>query len=165
MTASNAGDVFDVKKIRRLVQLMKEHELSELDLEQGDQRIRLRRGGDVVVQAASAVAQAPPLPHPAVSLGGEKQTSDAAADSGDPNIAMIKSPMVGTFYVASSPETGPFVKIGDHVGPDSTVCIIEAMKVFNEIPGEISGKILAVLVENGDPVEYGQPLFKVDVSA
>jgi acetyl-CoA carboxylase biotin carboxyl carrier protein len=73
--------------------------------------------------------------------------------------------MVGTFYMASSPEAGPFVKIGDHVGPDSTVCIIESMKVFNEIPGEVSGKILAVLVENGDPVEYGQPLFKVDVSA
>tara|TARA_B100001964_G_C13936299_1_gene466885 strand:+ start:99 stop:596 length:498 start_codon:yes stop_codon:yes gene_type:complete len=165
MTASNAGDVFDVKKIRRLVQLMKEHELSEVDLEQGDQRIRLRRGGDVVLQAASPVAQASPLPQVPVNPGGEKQTSEAGADSGDPNITVIKSPMVGTFYVASSPETGPFVKIGDHVGPDSTVCIIEAMKVFNEIPGEVSGKILAVLVENGDPVEYGQPLFKVDVSA
>ena len=165
MTASNAGDVFDVKKIRRLVQLMKEHDLSEVDLEQGEQRIRLCRGGDVVLQAASPVAQVPLSPQGPVNPGGEKQGSGAVTDSGDPNIALINSPMVGTFYMASSPEAGPFVKIGDHIGPDSTVCIIEAMKVFNEIPGEVSGKILAVLVENGDPVEYGQPLFKVDVSA
>jgi acetyl-CoA carboxylase biotin carboxyl carrier protein len=70
--------------------------------------------------------------------------------------------MVGTFYVASSPDVPPFVKVGDHVGPESIVCIIEAMKVFNEIPAEISGQIAAVLVENGAPIEFGQPLFKVD---
>ena len=151
MTASGLGDVFDVKKIRRLVQLMKEHDLSEVDLEQGEQRIRLRRGGDVVVQAPSPTQLAPQA---SVGLG----TDEA-------DLAVIKSPMVGTFYVSSSPEAAPFVKIGDHVGPDSTVCIIEAMKVFNEIPAEVSGKIVAALVENGDPVEYGQALFKVDVSA
>jgi acetyl-CoA carboxylase biotin carboxyl carrier protein len=72
--------------------------------------------------------------------------------------------MVGTFYAAANPESPPFAKVGDHVGPDSIVCIIEAMKVFNEIPAEISGKIVAVLVENGAPVEFGQPLFKIDPS-
>ncbi len=75
---------------------------------------------------------------------------------------MIKSPIVGTFYAAPNPESPPFVKVGDHVGPETTVCIVEAMKVFNQIPAEVSGKIQAVLVENGQPVEFGQPLFKVD---
>ena len=154
MTASGLGDVFDVKKIRRLVQLMKEHDLSEVDLEQGEQRIRLRRGGDVVVQAPSPTTPSQLAPQASVETGTDKAA-----------LAVIKSPMVGTFYVSSSPEAAPFVKIGDHVGPDSTVCIIEAMKVFNEIPAEVSGKIVAALVENGDPVEYGQALFKVDVSA
>ncbi|MEX0585021.1 MAG: biotin/lipoyl-containing protein, partial [Pirellulales bacterium] len=72
-------------------------------------------------------------------------------------------PMVGTFYPAPSPEAPPFVKIGDHVGPETTVCILEAMKVFNEVPAEVSGRIVAVLVERGDPVEFGQPLFRVAV--
>jgi acetyl-CoA carboxylase biotin carboxyl carrier protein len=80
-------------------------------------------------------------------------------------MVLIKSPMVGTFYAAQNPESPPFVKVGDHVGKDTAVCIIEAMKVFNEIPAGTSGKIVAVLVENGEPVEYAQPLFKVDTSA
>ena len=80
----------------------------------------------------------------------------------DASVAIVKSPMVGTFYTAPSPDVAAFVKVGDHVGPTSTVCVIEAMKVFNEIPAEVSGQIVAVLVENGEPVEFGQPLFKVD---
>jgi acetyl-CoA carboxylase biotin carboxyl carrier protein len=80
-------------------------------------------------------------------------------------MVVIKSPIVGTFYTASGPDSDAFVKVGDHVGPESTVCIVEAMKVFNEIPSEVSGKVAAILVANGDPVEFGQPLFKVDTSA
>jgi acetyl-CoA carboxylase biotin carboxyl carrier protein len=75
---------------------------------------------------------------------------------------VIKSPIVGTFYSAQNPESPPLVKVGDHVGNDSVICIIEAMKVFNEIQAEIKGKVVACLVENGSPVEYGQPLFKID---
>jgi acetyl-CoA carboxylase biotin carboxyl carrier protein len=82
----------------------------------------------------------------------------------DTNIALIKSPMVGTFYSRPSPEADAFVKVGDHVSHDTTVCIIEAMKVFNEIPADVSGKIIAVLAENEEAVEYGKPLFKVDTS-
>jgi acetyl-CoA carboxylase biotin carboxyl carrier protein len=78
---------------------------------------------------------------------------------------MIKSPMVGTFYKASGPDTGPFVKVGDRIGPEKTVCIVEAMKVFNEIPAGISGQVVAILVENGASVEFGQPLIKVDPEA
>ena len=78
---------------------------------------------------------------------------------------IIKSPMVGTFYKASGPDSAPFAKVGDRIGPEKTVCIIEAMKVFNEIPAGVSGQIVAILVENGAPVEFGQPLIKVDPGA
>ena len=78
---------------------------------------------------------------------------------------VIKSPMVGTFYLASSPDSPPFAKVGDRIGPEKTVCIVEAMKVFNEIPAGVSGQIVSVLVENGAPVEFGQPLIKVDPGA
>ena len=87
------------------------------------------------------------------------------AKAEDEHIAVIKSPMVGTFYTAPNPDSPAYVKVGDHVGPETTVCIVEAMKVFNEIPAEVSGKIVTVLVENGEPVEFGQPLFKVDTRA
>ena len=142
---------------------MKDHDLAEVDLEQGEQRIRLRRnaGGEVVYQ--QPVQATAPMPMPAVAT--ESVKSDPPAAAADDSLAIIKSPIVGTFYASSGPDADPFVKVGDHVGPDSTICIVEAMKVFNEIPAEISGKIAAILVANGDPVEFGQPLFKVDVSA
>lgn len=154
------GDIFDVKRIRRLVELMNEHDLSEVDLRQGEQRIKLRKGHDPIVSVGGS---APPVAVPvaaAASPAPAPTAPTAAAD--DPNLAVVKSPMVGTFYAAASPDAQPFVKVGDPVGPTTTVCVIEAMKVFNEIPAEVSGRIVAVLVENGDPVEYGQPLFKVE---
>jgi acetyl-CoA carboxylase biotin carboxyl carrier protein len=155
-------DVFDVRKIRRLVELMNEHELSELDLRQGETRIRLRRGADPVVTTADLRPIAPAVQLPP---GPDRQPAAAkaepAADEG--KIAMIKSPMVGTFYSAANPESAAFVKVGDHIGPETTVCLIEAMKVFNEIPAETSGQIVAVLADNGEPVEYGQPLFKINL--
>ncbi len=163
MGDSSSVDVFDLKKIRRLVELMKEHDLNEMDLEQGEQRIRLRRGvtGEVVAHPLPAA----PLPSPAQPAPTPAPTPAAAKPAAEESQAVfIRSPMVGTFYTAPSPEAAAYVKVGDHVGPDTTICIVEAMKVFNEIPAEVSGKIVAVLVENGDPVEYGQPLFKVDPS-
>ena len=156
---SGQNDVFDVRKVRRLVELMNEHELAEVDLRQGDQRIRLRRGAEPVVQVGAAATapatQAAPSPPPVPSV--------AAPD--DANVAYITSPMVGTFYAASSPDSPPFVNVGDMIGPETVVCILEAMKVFNEIPAECSGKIIARLAENGDAIEYGQKLFKVQKSA
>lgn len=152
---SNQGDIFDVKRIRRLVELMNEHELAEIDLRQADQRIRLRKGGEPIVTVAPTRPSAP-----SADLG-TAGAAEAAAHA-DEHLVLIKSPMIGTFYISPSPEAAPFVKIGDHVGPTSTVCIIEAMKVFNEIPAETSGLVVAVLVDNGEPVEFGQPLFKID---
>ena len=160
-SASNQ-DIFDVRKIRRLVELMKEHDLSEIDLQQGEVRIQLRRSGTGVQPVISSVPS-PQMAHPA-TVGPPAPESDApvAAEPKIGGIAVIKSPMVGTFYTAPDPDSPSYVKVGDHVGPETTVCIVEAMKVFNQIPAETSGRIIAVLVENGAPVEFGQPLFKVD---
>jgi acetyl-CoA carboxylase biotin carboxyl carrier protein len=156
---SNSGpgarDIFDVKNVRRLIELMKEHDLAEIDLRQGDQRIRLRRGVEPQFVTGGAV----PVAGSHAPAGPTASSSSPAADSA---LGVIKSPMVGTFYSAANPESPPFVKVGDHVGPESVVCIIEAMKVFNEIQAEIAGQVAAVLVENGQPVEFGQPLFKID---
>ncbi len=158
---AGSGDVFDVRKVRRFVELMNEHDLAEIDLRQGDQRIRLRRGQEPVLSLGPPPAASPP---PAVAPAAVPAAASAADDDDgneDPNATYVTSPMVGTFYTASSPDSPAFVSVGDQVGPDTTVCIIEAMKVFNEIPAECSGSIAAVLVSNGDSVEYGQKLFKI----
>jgi acetyl-CoA carboxylase biotin carboxyl carrier protein len=161
---SGSNDVFDVRKVRRFIELMNEHELSEIDLRQADQRIRLRRGPETVTVAAT-----PPVAMPATGGGAFQAAGGVASPNVRPAGAvdespavLIKSPMVGTFYTAATPESPAFVKVGDQVGPETTVCIVEAMKVFNEIPAECSGKIVAVLVQTGDPVEFGQPLFRVE---
>jgi acetyl-CoA carboxylase biotin carboxyl carrier protein len=158
--ATPSQDIFDVRKIRRLVELMKEHDLTEIDLHQGEVRIQLRRAS---AATASAVAAAPVVSVVAPAASPPAPESVApAAEAAAKGTALIKSPMVGTFYSAPDPDSPPFVKVGDHIGPDTTVCIVEAMKVFNQIPAEASGRIIAVLVENGAPVEFGQPLFKLD---
>jgi acetyl-CoA carboxylase biotin carboxyl carrier protein len=160
---SASADIFDVRKVRRLVELMNEYDLSEIDLRQGEQRVRLRRGPETV-----AVSASPSVGLPAASSYPSAGVSGRSGDSGESRVAddskavLIRSPMVGTFYAAPNPDAAPFVKVGDQVGPETTVCVIEAMKVFNEIPAECSGKIVAVLVENGAPVEFSQPLFRVE---
>jgi acetyl-CoA carboxylase biotin carboxyl carrier protein len=161
-------DIFDVRKIRRLVELMKEHDLSEIDLREGETRIQIRRGQEPVITGSVARSPAASAPPPAAAVDPAAPTATSASAPAlveDPNTAVIKSPMVGTFYSAPDPESPPYVKVGDHVGPETTICIVEAMKVFNQIPAEVAGKIMAVLVENGEPVEFGQPLFKVDTRA
>jgi acetyl-CoA carboxylase biotin carboxyl carrier protein len=154
-------DVFDLDKIRRLVELMKEHDLAEVDLRQGEARVQLRRG---VSQPAVELGAPPAGPTQSAASAAPGPAADAGAEpSGDDrHLKVVTSPMVGTFYLSSDPDSPPYVKIGDHVGPETTVCIIEAMKVFNQIPSGVSGKLVAVLAENGEPVEFGQPLFKVD---
>jgi acetyl-CoA carboxylase biotin carboxyl carrier protein len=154
--AHNPGDLFDVKKVRRLIELMKEHDLSELDLKQADHRVRIKRGGEVIATGPIPVAA------PARPAAADAPAREPAVDS---KLLVIKSPMVGTFYKASGPDSAPFVKVGDRIGAEQTVCIVEAMKVFNEIPAGVSGQVVAILVENGAAVEFGQPLIKVDPEA
>jgi len=150
----------DLKVIKQVVELMKRSELSEFEFEEEGFKLRLSRknseGPAQFIQAAPApIAAAAPAP------AAVPAAAPAAAPAEEKGISTITSPMVGTFYAASSPESPAFVKIGDKVGADSIVCIIEAMKVMNEIQSELSGTITEVLVENGEAVEYGQPLFKV----
>ncbi|MDO5748062.1 MAG: acetyl-CoA carboxylase biotin carboxyl carrier protein [Planctomycetia bacterium] len=155
--ADKKDDVFDLKGIRLLVELMKENNVSELDLEQGGSRLSLRRalpGAAPVVVTQPVAAQ--PVPTAPVAA--------PAAPAKEPDyIKTITSPIVGVFYASPNPESDPFVKVGDSIAPGKVICLIEAMKVFNDIRAEFSGKITEVLVKNGDPLEYGTPLFKVDV--
>lgn len=150
--SESGGDAFDMERLRGLIALMIEHDLNEIDLNREGQRIRLRRGGLPQRVAAAPVAM-PGAPPPAAPVAQD-----------DPNIVYIKSPMVGTFYTRANPESQPYLKVGDHVDPETTVCIIEAMKTFNEIPAEVRGEVVAVLADDGEPVEFGMPLFKVDTS-
>ncbi|MCH2125119.1 MAG: acetyl-CoA carboxylase biotin carboxyl carrier protein [Pirellulaceae bacterium] len=148
--------VFDHDQIVRLVELMKEHGLTEVDLREAEQQIRLSRQG---------VPSSIPSPPVAPVVGQAVPATPAETTEVEPeNIKYITSPMVGTFYSRPNPEAPSYAKIGDQVDPEKTVCIIEAMKVFNEIPAEIRGQIVSVLVEDEEAVEFGARLFKVDTN-
>ena len=152
-------DVFDLDRIRKLIELMKEHELGEIDLRQDEQQIRLSRAGygqPIVTSGMMAAAPMQVAPVASAAAGAP------AADVDGPHIAYIKSPMVGTFYSRANPNAKNFVESGSAVQNDTVVCIIEAMKVFNEIPAEVRGKIVQVLVKNEEAVDFGKPLFKID---
>lgn len=150
---------FDISRIKQLVRLMRDNDLSEIDMQQESARLRLRRGATQVFTAA-APAAAPATPS-ATSAPVESAAAKPAAPVAS-NLTDIKCPIVGTFYAASSPDVEVFVKVGTRVNPDSVVCIVEAMKVFNEIQAGCSGTVREILIENGAPVEYGQVLFRVE---
>jgi acetyl-CoA carboxylase biotin carboxyl carrier protein len=144
--------------IKQVVELMERSEIAELEFEEEGLKLRLsRKGNDApaqIIQAAPAAAAA------VVSAAAPAPTAEAPAAE-EEGISLIKSPMVGTFYSSPSPDSAAFVDVGSKVKADTVVCIIEAMKVMNEIQSEIGGTITEMLVENGDAVEYGQPLYKV----
>jgi acetyl-CoA carboxylase biotin carboxyl carrier protein len=152
---------FDVNIVAYLVKLMGENELTELHLEEGEQVIRLRRGPKHVPILPQALPVSPaPIPVPTPTANANTNSTPAAAEVKSAFIE-IKSPTPGTFYSASGPDAEPFVKVGSKVKPDTIVCIIEAMKVFNEIPAEVSGTVAAIKVDDKQPVEYGQVLFHI----
>jgi acetyl-CoA carboxylase biotin carboxyl carrier protein len=158
----------DADTLKSLIKLMTENGLHELELEEDGRRIHLRRGEEhragVVVPA---VAHAPT---PSFSLGGAASAPPAAAAPAakagalPPGVKEIKSPMVGTFYRSPSPDAASFVEVGDKVQEDTCLCIIEAMKVMNEIKAEVKGEIVKVCAANGEAVEYGEPLFHVKIA-
>jgi acetyl-CoA carboxylase biotin carboxyl carrier protein len=152
----------DLKDIKAIIDLMKKNSVSEFELEKQDFKIRLKRGmnggGAALTQideGQSPVAYVPAATLPAAANPVAAQPAPAPAEP------EIKSPMIGTFYRTPSPESAPYVEVGSEVNPDTVVCIIEAMKVMNEIKAEVKGVITQVLVENAKPVEFGQPLFKI----
>jgi acetyl-CoA carboxylase biotin carboxyl carrier protein len=147
----------ELKDIKAIIDLMKKNSITEFELEEKDSKIRLKRGlngASVAVQPSEEVMSVIPA---AASLS----VAAAAAPAANTGEIEIKSPMIGTFYRSPSPEAGPYVDVGLQVNPEGVVCIIEAMKVMNEIKAEVKGVITQVLVENGKPVEFGQPLFKL----
>ena len=155
--------MIDIRKLKELVRLMVTNDLSELDLRDEQQQVTVKRGGNqaqpVIQQVAPAApAVAAPAAAPAAVAPPAAAASEPAADDG---LVPIESPMVGTFYAKPNPEKPNFVSVGDSIGPDSVVCLIEAMKIFNEIKAERSGTVAKVLVENGDAVEFGQPLLLI----
>jgi len=153
---------FDVRIITTLVGLMNQHDLSEIDLHEGEHRIRLRRGTrQEIVQTVSS----PPAHQPAAAPTAANPPAEAKPAKTTKAGQTIKSPTPGTFYTSPSPGAPSFVTVGSRVTPETVVCIIEAMKILNEIPAECSGVITKVLVDNQQPVEYGQPLFEVDPTA
>ena len=167
--------MLDIRKLKELIRLMVENELTEIDLKDEKETVSLRREGSQapVVQVSPAPAAPPAAPAPAAPATpaapapAPAAAAPAAAPAAEPspadtsNLEQITSPMVGTFYSAAKPESPAFANVGDTVTADTTVCIVEAMKIFNEIKAEQSGVIEKVLVSNGDSVEFGQALFLV----
>lgn len=147
----------NLKEIKEMITLMNEHGISEFQLEREGFKVLLKKGGSGNIEVTSApVHHVAAAPTPAVPAA-----TPAPSPVAEEGILEITSPMVGTYYHAASPEAKPFVSIGDSIGTDDVVCIIEAMKVMNEIKSEVKGTITEILVENGEAVEYGQVLFKV----
>jgi acetyl-CoA carboxylase biotin carboxyl carrier protein len=164
----------DLKKLRQLLKALADGDVSEFDYREGDVRMRLRRGE----VGAAMLTMAPPMMPPGAvvattmappTLAGQGlasgSTGDSAADAAvDANIVVMTSPFVGTFYGSPSPEAPPFIELGSAVREGQVLCIVEAMKLMNEIEADCSGTVVEILVENGKPVEFGQPLFRIKKS-
>ena len=155
---------FDLDKLKQLVEMMESHGLTEVHLRRGDEQWRLRRGPREVIHAMPQ-QYAPPQHYASAPVAAAPSTATAPATAAAAPEASglidIKSPTVGTFYAAPTPGEPAFVSMGSVVTPETIVCLIEAMKVFNQIPAEVNGTITAMLVKSGDAVEFGQPLFRV----
>ena len=147
MVKNNDGGFMEIDKLKSFIKFMEEHNLSELEMEEEGKRIRLKKNFSDI---PFVIPQNPVVP---------EQKTDLKKD----NNIEIKSPMVGTFYAAPSPGAKPYVEIGDNVKPGDVVCVIEAMKLMNEIKAEVAGKIIQIQVENGEPVEFGQNLFMLEI--
>ncbi len=154
----------DIEEIKTLTDLMVANDLSEVIIRDGEKRILLRRGAHLPAGGGAPVAPVVAAVHAPVAPAAATAQAAPTAAAGDPGLARITSPMVGTFYATPDPESAPFVKVGDRINPDTVVCIIEAMKVFNEIKAEISGTIESIDVQSAQPVEFGQVLMTVRVA-
>ena len=151
--------MLDIDRIRELVDMMVANDLVEISLRDGDVEVNLRRPTAI---AGEVVTARPASSNPTGEAGAVASSAEApAADEQEVDHVEIKSPMVGTFYASPDPDSPPFVQVGSTVNPNTVVCIVEAMKVFNEIKAELSGTVQKILIKNEQPIEYGQPLFLV----
>ncbi|MDA3933922.1 MAG: acetyl-CoA carboxylase biotin carboxyl carrier protein [Gammaproteobacteria bacterium] len=152
----------DIRKVKKLIELLEDSNLTEIEIHEGEESVKLSRQGSI--PAAAAYAPAPqPLPPTAASAAAAPAAAVETEDSGGlPAGHIVRSPMVGTYYASPTPESEPFVTMGQKVSLGDTLCILEAMKMFNQIESDQSGKIVAILCENGEAVEYDQPLFVIN---
>ncbi len=152
----------DIRKVKKLIELLEESGIAEIEIHEGEESVRITRDNPhaAPVQYMAPPAAAPAAPAPAATASDN--ADEVSKDEGIPSGHVVTSPMVGTFYSAPSPGAPAFVKVGDSVSEGDTLCIIEAMKILNQIEADKSGKIKAVLVENAQPVEFGQPLFVIE---
>jgi len=150
----------DIRKIKKLIELLEESDIAEIEIIEGEESLRISRGTQTIVQAAPAAAATTPAP--AVTTPSIPTATTEAAVEPEISGHQVTSPMVGTFYRSSSPGTKPFAEVGQSVNAGETICIIEAMKLLNQIEADKGGTIKAILVENGQPVEYGQPIFIIE---
>jgi acetyl-CoA carboxylase biotin carboxyl carrier protein len=150
----------DIRKVKKLIELLEESGIAEIEINEGEESVRISRYGSNPPAAAPAQYAAAPAPAPVVQAA--PATASESKEDNVPSGHAVKSPIVGTFYTAPSPGAKSFVEVGDTVNEGDTICIIEAMKILNQIEADESGKIKAILVENGQPVEFGQPLIIIE---
>jgi acetyl-CoA carboxylase biotin carboxyl carrier protein len=151
----------DIRKVKKLIELLEESGISEIEISEGEESVRISRypqPGTVTVAPAPMAAAPPPAPTAAAAPTETPQPPPPPASRGQ----QVTAPMVGTFYSGPAPGAKPFVEIGSEVKPGDTLCVIEAMKMMNQIESEFAGRVVSVLVENGSPVEFGQPLFVIE---
>lgn len=156
------GKIMDIRKVKKLIELLDESGIAEIEISEGEESVRISRysssaAAPVHTSVQTSVPQAAPIP---AAPAAASKTAPAAAE--DSEGFEVTAPMVGTFYSSPSPGAPPFVQVGDHVNEGDTLCIVEAMKMMNQIDAEVSGTIKSIRVQSGDPVEYGQILFVID---
>ncbi len=157
----------DIRKVKKLIELLDESGIAEIEITEGEESVRISRYAQGAPVATAPVAAPAPAPAPATATAtpASAAQSDAPAEAKEEDGYEVTAPMVGTFYAASSPGAAPFVQVGDRVSEGDTLCIIEAMKMMNQIEADVSGVIKSIRLQNGEPVEYGQVLFVIDQRA
>ena len=150
----------DIRKVKKLIELLEESDVAEIEIHEGEESVRISRHGSLPVAAAApAIMPQAPAPTPQAPVAAAPSTDDTAEEIEG---HAVRSPMVGTFYRSPSPGSKPFVEVGQQVSVGDTLCIIEAMKILNQIESDKSGTVKQILVENGEPVEYNEPLYIID---
>jgi acetyl-CoA carboxylase biotin carboxyl carrier protein len=157
----------DLQEIKRLIELIERSPITEFELVEKDLRIRISKNGSAVAAVHEVAMPVAPLPVAPAASPAPAPTAEPVAPAAEPQKQLheVKSPMVGTFYRSPSPDADPYVRVGDPVEPGKVLCIVEAMKLMNELECEVRGRIVEILVENAQPVEFGQPLFRIDTSS
>ena len=152
----------DIRKVKKLIELLEESGIAELEIHEGEESVRISRHSSASAPAPVSYAAAPAAPEAPAAAPSAAPAAESAAEDALPSGHVVTSPMVGTYYSAPSPGAKPFVSVGDTVAEGDTVCIVEAMKILNQIEADASGTVKAILVENAQPVEYGQPLMIIE---